>query len=337
MWASQAEGVQNASVEFDERTLRPTYRLILGVAGASSGLEIARRMQVPEDILKQAKELLEPSHALSREYLLRLKDTLDEQENLRASLEEERAAVAEKYSRLEAEFAKREDSRRKEFESELTRVIDDFKTESNRAVRVIKDHIEAARIKRQAEKQAMNLRRKSATLQASADKSRGGCDDSEQAASSGAADEIREGDRVRVQSLDREGIVESIREGTYHIMIGPLRYRADRADLKRSGGGSSSAAATTPRVSMVDSSDEVISELKVIGLTADEALEQVDRFLDQAFLTGIETVRIIHGHGKGILRKAIGEFLRNHRQVERFTLAPPEKGGGGATIVELRK
>ncbi|MBN1570150.1 MAG: endonuclease MutS2 [Acidobacteria bacterium] len=336
MWASQAEGVQNASVEFDERTLRPTYRLILGIAGASSGLEIARRMQVPEEILHNAKGLLEPSHALAREYLRRMKESLDEQENLRAALEEERTAVADKYSRLESEFAKREESRKKEFESGLARVLDDFKKESSRAVRVIKDHVEAARIKRQAEKQAMDLRRKSAKLQAASDGSRrpGG---STPAEAPDTTEEIREGDRVRVQSLDREGTVESIRDGTYQIMIGALRYRADRLDLVRLGSGHTIAASSTPRSPMVDASPEILTELKVIGLTADEALSRVDKFLDQAFLSGAETVRIIHGHGKGILRNAIAEFLSSHPQVENFALAPPEKGGGGATIVELRK
>ena len=135
MWASQTAGVRNASVEFDERTLRPTYRLVLGIAGASSGLEIARRMQVTEEILENARAHLEPSHAQAREYLRQLKETLGEQENLRASLEEERAAVAEKYSRLEAEFARSEESRKKEFDAALAQVVAEFKAESDRAVR----------------------------------------------------------------------------------------------------------------------------------------------------------------------------------------------------------
>ena len=82
---------------------------------------------------------------------------------------------------------------------------------------------------------------------------------------------------------------------------------------------------------------ETSSELMVIGLTADDAIDRVDKFLDQAFLAGIENIRIIHGHGKGILRRAIAELLSHHPQVERFSLAPPEKGGGGATLVELKK
>jgi DNA mismatch repair protein MutS2 len=339
MWASQSEGVRNASVEFDERTLRPTYRLILGIAGASSGLEIARRMQVSEEILEKAQTLLEPSHAQAREYLRRLKETLDEQENLRSSLEEERAAVADKYSRLEAEFARKEVERKTEFDAALTQVIGEFKAESDRAIRKVKDQAEASRIKRQAERQSLDLRRKSAKLQTVAGMASSGQETN--AALKGnspqVTEEIFEGDRVKVQSLDREGIVESIRDELYLITIGALRYRAELADLVKLSPGVKAAQPQSSLSLMSNIDKEAASELKVIGLTADEALERVDKFLDEAFLAGSENVRIVHGHGKGILRKAIAQFLEHHPQVESFSLAPPEKGGGGATIVEIKK
>ncbi len=97
--------------------------------------------------------------------------------------------------------------------------------------------------------------------------------------------------------------------------------------------------APVPAVSLLplDRPGETGTELKVIGLSADEALDRVDKFLDRAFLADIETVRIIHGHGKGILRNAIAKMLAGHPQVERFSPAPPEKGGTGSTIVELKK
>jgi DNA mismatch repair protein MutS2 len=339
MWASQSEGVRNASVEFDERTLRPTYRLILGIAGASSGLEIARRMHVHEEILDKAKTFLEPSHAQAREYLRRLKETLDEQESLRSSLEEERAAVADKYSRLEAEFAGKEAARKADFDATLTQIIGEFKAESDRAIRKVKDQVEASRIKRQAEKQSLDLRRKSAKLRTVA--SMTGSSQETNAALPGSfpeiSGEILEGDRVKVQSLDREGTVESIRDGTYLIMIGALRYRAELADLVKLSPGAKPAQPQHSHSLISDVDKETVSELKVIGQTADEALERVDKFLDEAFLAGAENVRIVHGHGRGILRKAIAQFLEHHPQVESFSLAPPEKGGGGATIVEIKK
>ncbi|HTY63266.1 MAG TPA: endonuclease MutS2 [Acidobacteriota bacterium] len=339
MWASQTAGVRNASVEFDERTLRPTYRLVLGIAGASSGLEIARRMQVTEEIIEKARALLEPSHAQAREYLRQLKETLGEQESLRASLEEERAAVAEKYSKLETEFARKEESRKKEFDAALERAIGEFKEESDRAVRRIKDQAEASRLKKQAAKQAMELHRKSVKMRTDADASSvaQGSADPQQAAPPSPSEEIAEGDRVRIQSLGREGIVEYIHDASCVVMVGPLRYHAEPEDLIKIG-GRDKPTPVSPAHSLVSAGeDEIISELKVIGLTADEALDRVDKFLDQAYMAGVENVRIIHGHGKGILRKAIGKFLAEHPQVERFSLAPLDQGGGGATIVELRK
>jgi DNA mismatch repair protein MutS2 len=338
MWASQTAGVRNASVEFDERTLRPTYRLVLGIAGASSGLEIARRMQVTEEILENARAHLEPSHAQAREYLRQLKETLSEQESLRASLEEERAAVAEKFSRLEAEFARNEESRKKEFDAAMSQVVAEFKAESERAVQHVKDQVEAVRLKKQAVKQGVELHRKSVKLQAAADANSIGKEPSAplQGTAPGDAEEIKEGDRVKVRSLDREGVVEYLNDGSYLVMIGPLRYHADRNELIKISSGK--AAPAPPAHSLISNApEETCSELKVIGLTADEALDRVDKFLDQAYLAGVETVRIIHGHGKGILRKAIAKFLAEHPQVERFSLATPDQGGGGATLVELRK
>jgi DNA mismatch repair protein MutS2 len=336
MWASQTTGVRNASVEFDERTLRPTYRLILGIAGASSGLEIARRMQVPADILATARDLVEPSHAQAREYLKQLKETLDEQEALRVSLEEERGAVAEKFSRLDADFIKREESRKAEFDAALARIIGDFKSESERAARKIKDRIEAGRIKRTIDNQAAELRAKSAKLRRTSEPLSPENAGSYSTRESGASVEINEGDRVRIHSLDREGTVEAIQEGIYVVMVGSLRYRTERSDLEKAGGPRNPVIAPTGTSPLVDTSENVVSELKVIGLTADEALDRVDKFLDQSFYAGVENVRIIHGHGKGILRNAIAKFLADHPQVERFSLAPPDKGGGGATIVELK-
>jgi DNA mismatch repair protein MutS2 len=337
MWASQTEGVRNASVEFDERTLQPTYRLILGIAGASSGIEIARRMRVTEEILSAAEALVEPGHAQAREYLRRMKNALDEAEAMRAALEEERAAVARKYDRLEADFAEKERERAACFDAAMDRALREFKAECERMARSVKDRVEAARVRRVSENLAADLRRKSAALRRTADPLR--ADSPEEARAAEDSGEILEGDRVRIRSLKREGVVESVRDGTYVVTVGPLRYRAERGDLERAAGRPEPPLAPPARLSAGDdlAGEAVVSELNVIGLSADEARERVDKFLDQSFLAGADTVRIIHGHGRGILRKAIGEFLSHHPQVESFRPAPPEKGGGGATLVDLKK
>jgi len=350
MWASQTAGVSNASVEFDERTLRPTYRLILGLAGASSGIEIARRMNVPEAILNEAQGLVEPTHAQAREYLRKLKAMADEQISIRDALELEREALAQKFARLDLDFAKKENERRAQFEESSARVLRQFESESQRLIKSLKDRVEVGRIRKTAAARAADLRRagqkfkEQLALEASASS---GVGSREQEGADSAplqfhtSKEIQEGDRVRIQSIGQEGIVESVRDGIYTIGLGSLRFRSDIKDLTLISAGSPETPTTEKSMgsSLMGAKLDAttITELNVIGLTADEAIQRVDKFLDEAFFSGADSVRIIHGHGKGILRRAIAQLLTNHSQVESFSLAPPDKGGGGATLVELRK
>jgi DNA mismatch repair protein MutS2 len=341
IWAAQTPGVRNASVEFDEHTLQPTYRLILGVAGASSGLEIASRMSLAESILSAARRLIDPEHAQAREYLRQLKATLDAQENLRAALELERAATADKRTKLDQEYAKREETRKEEFEAALARVIHSFTAESDRAIRSLKDRIETARIKKAAQISTGQLKQTARKLSQEIQSVRpiqNASADLKSENATAEVQEIHEGDKVKVASFNQEGVVESIREGVYTTIVGSLRYKANREELIRisPGTGAKPFQSQSPSGTFEAVEKEISLELNVIGLTADEAIDRVDKFLDESFLAGIDNVRIIHGHGKGILRKAIAKFLKEHPQVEGFNLAPPEQGGGGATLVSLK-
>jgi len=337
MWASEIDGVRSASVEFDERALRPTYRLLLDVAGASSGIEIARRMNIPKEILDAARELTDPDHGAAQEYLKRIKETLDEHERLRAALEDERRAVAEKYAALESNFEKREAERRAEFEASLERVVGEFRKESRLAVQELKDQIDAARARRSAENLAAGLRRKSMRLQhSSAAASAGGPGTVKDIVSHAPAEaeSIEPGDVVLVRSLNREGVAESVEDNFCVVAFGALKYRTELNDIEKIK-DRKKPAVSRGEATVTPDDEEFVSELNVIGLNADEALDRVDRFLDQAYLAGGESVRIVHGHGKGILRSAITRFLEHHPQAARFAPAAPEKGGSGATVVIL--
>lgn len=346
MWASQTEGVLNASVEFDERTLRPTYRLIMGVAGASSGLEIARRMDVPGSILEQARSLANPDHTLASEYLKRLKTLVDDQAALRAALEAERATTARKLACLEEEFSQREASRRAEFESALERATREFSLQSEQLIRSLKDRITAEKIKKAAQNRGAELRRsgREAKRRIEAEIGLGAPEPAGTEAQSGSLKERQGaeplvGDRVWVRPLSQAGAVESIHEENFTVSVGSLKFRARREDLQILEAASSPPQGHAPVRPAPELSldQQFLPEINVIGLTADEAVARVDKFLDAAFLAGAESVRIIHGHGKGILRRTIAELLTNHPQVHKFQLAPPDQGGGGATIVDLRK
>jgi DNA mismatch repair protein MutS2 len=352
-------------VEFDEKTLTPTYRLIVGVAGASSGIEIARRMRVPAEVLTHASALLDPAHVQASDYLKRLKALVDEQEALRTALEEERQATADKYATLDLEFARREAERRNEFESEVARMIREFTAESARMIDTLKDRVTAARLKKDAEARAVELRKLGgARLRKQAAPVADGGGSSEPASAlntrasssplsakedvsvpgnelSATLGDINERDRVRITTLNQEGVVESITGEEYSVLVGSLRFRARRRELQlvKPASPESKLAAALPRgvSANFDVDESFAPEINVIGTRVDEATDRVDKFLDEAFLAGAESVRIVHGHGKGALRKAIAELLTGHSHVERFNPAPSNQGGTGATVVALRK
>ena len=142
------------------------------------------------------------------------------------------------------------------------------------------------------------------------------------------------GDRVRVMNVSTPGVVTGLQsDGQVEVAVGLLKMRVSKEEVTQLMPGGATAperkAATSP-------SEDVPMEFNVIGNTAEEARERVDKFLDQAFLSGRSRVRIVHGHGKGILRKTLHEMFTRHPQVEKFYLAPPPEGGAGATIIELK-
>jgi DNA mismatch repair protein MutS2 len=370
MYAASEEGVANASVEFDERTLQPTYRLLVGVAGSSAGLEIARRFQLPEAIIESARSRVDERTLAAAEYLRRIQRESEEAESLRRALEEERRAVAEKYSALDAAAEKRERERQAEFARELERAVADFERQSRELYSKIEDRAQRVRVEREAERRAAELRReaqKARTPPRAATATRGGEPggvrvvrqsredaDARTASPSSTGDavpqrEIAVGDEVRLRSLSMTGKVESIGHGEAEVRVKNLRFREKVANLELV------APAPKPKeddtlagrlrhmqqrgteVKLKQSRETPDAELNLIGRNTDEARDEVDKFLDEAYLHGYSHVRIIHGHGTGALRRAVADLLRQHPHVERFDLAPDNQGGAGATVVELKQ
>jgi DNA mismatch repair protein MutS2 len=159
MYAANEPGVLNASVEFDEATLRPTYRLLVGFAGSSSGLDIAQRFGIPADLIGNANEHVKQTSRAAAEYLRRIKREAEESEALRSALEEERAAVAEKFGKLDLEFQKRERDRQTEFEKQLASAVSEFETRARDLVSQIEARSDRVKVEREAEKRAGELKR----------------------------------------------------------------------------------------------------------------------------------------------------------------------------------
>jgi len=355
MYAANEEGVLNASVEFDEKTLRPTYRLLVGVAGASSGLEIARRFGVPTQIVENAMRSVADSSLQASEYLRRIKRESEEAEALRIALEEERQAVAEKFASLDKEAAKQERERQATFDQTMQRVIAGLEKHARELVAKIEDRTERVRVERDAQRRIAEIKRtaqrevrvvrEGQPVQPERTEPEAPAEETPEYVSA-APREIVVGDRVKLRSFGSVGIVDQIKNGVAEVRVKSLRLREklENLDLVEATTPKPQAgkleklrrsAATEARLAPAD--DKAQSELNVIGQTTDEAVDAVDKFLDEASLASLSKVRIIHGHGTGALRRAIGALLDGHPHVSRFLPAPPDQGGAGATLVELRQ
>jgi DNA mismatch repair protein MutS2 len=383
IYAANEDSVQNASVEFDEQTLRPTYRLLVGVAGSSSGLEIARRFGISAEIITAASVSVTDSSRQATEYLRRIKHDSEQAANLSVALEEERAAVAEKFASLEKEADKKERQRQAAFQSALERVVSDFEKRSRELLATVQDRSERLKLERETQRRVAELKREA---QRAAGAARGretnvapastssrpvrvvregqvvaggpsssptrkgleldspAREDSRYVAAT--ARDIVVGDRVRLRSFGSVGIVDSVKGDDAEVRVKSLRLREklenlelveEVTPLKSSGRFSKLRNTRGTEVQLSSSESDTRSELNVIGQRADEAVEAVDKFLDAASLAGTSHLRIVHGHGTGALRRAIGDLLKNHPHVARFAAAPQDQGGSGATVVEIRQ
>jgi len=350
IYATNTPGVLNASVEFDERTLKPTYHLIVGLAGSSSGIEIARRFGLPKGITDRAADRVKTASADATEYLRRLKDQFDHQQQTVAALEEERALVADKYAKLELEFIKREKEREKEFRAELQKIIDQFATKAEQFAATIEDAATARKVRKEIERRTIEMKTSASTASREMRQQHGITTKGEQIPAEveeTAPPEITDfqiGDRVRVLSLSQEGIVEAIKDEEIVVQIGALRFREQAENLrfverKTTNQKTAKAAAGLPKGVSVSLTDQksVSSELNVIGKTSNEATYEADKFLDAAYLDNHDRVRIVHGVGMGALKRAIATLLSEHPHVAKFYPAEQSEGGNGATIVELKK
>jgi DNA mismatch repair protein MutS2 len=375
MYAANEAGVLNASVEFDEKTLQPTYRLIVGLAGSSSGLEIARRFGIPGKVIGVALESVKESSQQASEYLRRIKREAEEAENLRAALEEERAAVAEKFASLDKKAERQERERQEVFQRTLDQMVRDFEKRSRELVATIQDRSERLKVEREAQRRVAELKREAQRLTAAGGKresvsespastaGRGvrvvrdglvvkkekGVEESRSEAehyTSAGDHEIAVGDTVKLSSFGSIGVVDSIKGDEAEVRVKSLRFREKLANLERVELSAAAKASTGKFASLRASRGNEVqlkptgngrSELNVIGQTTDEAVDAVDKFLDEASLASLSQVRIVHGHGTGALRRAIADLLKDHPHVARFVAAPQDQGGSGATVVELKQ
>ncbi|MCA1588972.1 MAG: hypothetical protein LC734_01005 [Acidobacteria bacterium] len=245
IYAANDDGVVNASVEFDEKTLQPTYRLLLGLAGASSGIEIARRFGILTDVIESARANLDISAQEAENYLRRLQTETTQAEDLRKALEEERDAVAMKYATLEIDAGKKEKERQKQFENDLARTIDDFERQSKAFIQTLEDKalknkLDKERLSRKAElnRAALSKVGGNARSQPAAGST------SDKKAGSLPSPAIIVGSQV-ITSFGNVGTVEKMDKEVAEVLVGGMRLREKLSNLRAAEvieGGSKSRA-----------------------------------------------------------------------------------------------
>jgi DNA mismatch repair protein MutS2 len=345
-YASTTDGVESAAFGFNPETFAPTYSLQYGSPGRSLAIEIAARLGMPASVVAKARESLSDREKQLAEHLARVDDDARRLEQDRREVARERAAVAE----VERKLRSREDSVREREETYRRRLdakLDERLREGRREIDTIIEGLKArtTALSDQAARRAAAPLSTGATGAARADaraaieqvvgrlKKESG-PPVQTPARSHPETPIEPGVRVTVGALGLEGVVLQVHGKHAEIDMNGKRLRAALRDLRVVGAASSSAKVRVnidlqPRIGS-------LSELNVIGCTVDEALGRLEKFLDESTVTDQQVLRIIHGHGTGQLRRAVADFLKEHPLVARFQSAPPDQGGGGATVVELK-
>jgi DNA mismatch repair protein MutS2 len=330
--AETAEAV-NAAMEFDEATLEPTYRLLVGLPGKSSALDIAARLGLEPSIVEKARSLLDPADAEAATLVAGLHQQRAEMERKMEELDLQKKEEEKRREQLEYEFQKERRNKLRELDSRLDDTLRQYAKTWEQSLEELRKQAAPAKVVTRGERKATGLVREAReewntqVLEALGEPS----------TTSHEPPVVRlmaVGDRVQVSNVSTPGVVTALHaDGQLEVAVGHLKMRVSKDEVRPLMPGGVAIPDTKVPTTY---NEEVPEEFNVIGNTAEEARERVDKFLDQAFLGGRSRVRIIHGHGKGILRRTLHEMFSRHPQVEKFYLAPPPEGGTGATIVELR-
>ncbi len=343
VYAADTPGVLNAAVGFDEQTLAPTFDLRLGVPGASAGINIAQRLGLNSEIIAAARErMTSQSQDVSR-FLDRLHNELRQLDSDRASLGARKQELARERDHLSAEGRKEQREKVRELEKKLESLLRDFEYRSRETINAVQDRAQALKLSKDAERRIAKLRREfreqfDSTVVAHST----GADAGDPHAQQHVVKHVSVGDTVRLKSLGRDGkVLRYFDDDSFEVAVGPMKMKVARDDIAEvivHAGANPVAAARAQgiSVSLSREDDSVPTEINVIGQTVDEATRAVEKFVDRAFLAGAFRVRVVHGSGMGILRKALRQFLQSHPHVASVSEPPQNEGGGGATVVELR-
>jgi len=345
VYGANTPGVINASVGFDETTLQPTYELKIGIPGASAGINIAQRLGLNPAIIASARSRLGSQTQDVARFLDRLHADLRDLEQERSRMQAREQELEREKSRLANEGRKEQQAKIREMQTKLETLFRDFEYHARETVNAVQDRAAAQKLSKDSERRIAKMRREfreqfDSTVVAHAT----GADRGDPNAQPSLVKHVSEGDTVRLKSLGRAAIVKKkVGDNHFDVEIGSMKMRIAREDIAEVQARASDSPVQAARargitVSLQNESSglNTPTEINVIGRTVDEATSEVEKFVDRAFLAGMPRVRIVHGSGMGILRKALRQYLHKHPHVASVTEPPPNEGGGGATVVELR-
>ena len=334
LFALSTDGVENASCEFDVQTLRPTYRLLIGVPGKSNAFAISKRLGLPEFLIEDAKEVL--SHED-----VKFEDVITDLEINRKSLEIEKEK-AEEY-RKEAERLRVEAQKQREkLNSQRDKIIRKANEEARILISDAKD--EADKVLKEIRKLQRNGNTKAIEEKRQALKDKMSKVDSKitknEKKNHNVPEKLVIGDKVKVHSLNQSGVVATLpdKNGNVTVKTGIMKVTVSIKDLSLDQSDSVIMATPKKFASNIKrkKASSVSAEIDLRGCLADEAIDLVDKYLDDAYLAGVSPVTIIHGKGTGALRKAVHTFLKSNAHVKSFRLGQYGEGESGVTVVELK-
>lgn len=338
IFALSANGVQNACCEFDVETLSPTYRLLIGIPGKSNAFAISGKLGLPDDIIADAKTRITSNEQ-------NFEDLIADLESSRSTIEKERLEIEQYKQELERLHAQAE-SKQEKLDSRRDKIIQEANEQALAILKEAKDAADASirnfhkfgttnPTASDLEKERSALRGKMNEAEARITKNQ-----KQPAANHKVPKKLRLGDSVRVLSLNQRGTVSTLpnAKGDLFVQMGILRTQANIKDLEliEEPKAASSKKSSRTGIGKMSKSSSISAEIMLIGKTVDEALMELDKYLDDAYLSHLSTVRVVHGKGTGALRSAVHSHLRRIKYVDSFHLGEFGEGDSGVTIVEFK-
>ncbi|RAK06688.1 DNA mismatch repair protein MutS2 [Halanaerobium saccharolyticum] len=331
-YAYTTDEVENASVEFDIETLKPTYKLIMGVPGGSNAFEIALKLGIPREIIDRARTLLSDEEIKVEDIINELNQERNRYQKLRQEMEEFRnreKELKEKYERMIEEQRQKHEEEMKAAREEAEEIVEKTKKEARRIISNLKekDFTKRSEVDRAQTSANQNLKELSQILETENEKEK----------EKVSAADFKVGDQVRVRSIGRKGEITSIDRDKKEAQIqaGIMQVTASLTDLVKVDIPEENEEKQLKNY-RVQKSQHVSPKLDLRGERYDAAQHKVDKYLDDAFLAGLNEVEIVHGKGTGALRQAVEEVLEKNSHVKDYRLGRQKEGGMGVTIVKVQ-